>query len=100
MSVYQAVQGVQAVQALASGTAIQAIPSNLNFSQGLQQNIQIAMAPVLNNPLDGVVVDQPTETTDQQQVNVNMVPDATQAVEVASVSKPEETIETIESIVS
>ena len=95
MSVFQ---GVQAVQAITSGATIQAIPSNLSV-QDLNQNIQIAMAPILNNSLEGVVVDPTTESSDQQQqMNVN---DTTQVVEVPSaVPKSEETIETIESIVS
>ena len=61
MSVYQAVQGIQTIQTPA-GTALHTLPG-LSIAPGLPQNIQIAMAPVLNNPLDGVVGEQSGETT-------------------------------------
>ena len=66
MSMYQAVQGVQTIQTPA-GTALHTLPG-LNITPGLPQNIQLAMAPVLNNPIDSIVAGQSGETnvTEQQ----------------------------------
>ena len=58
MSMYQAVQGVHTIQTPV-GTALQ---PGLSITPGLPQNIQIAMAPILSNPVDSIVGDQTGET--------------------------------------
>lgn len=72
-----------------SGTALHTIPG-LNFTQTLQPNIQIAMAPVLNNVLEGVVSDQCSTDSQEQQ---DSVPDAKSSLD--AVPKPNESLEEI-----
>lgn len=73
-----------------SGTTLHTIPG-LSFTQTLQPNIQIAMAPVLNNVLEGVVSDQCSTDSQEQQ---DSVPDAKHSVE-AVLPKPNESLEEI-----